>query len=325
MEDPFDFKLEPESLDKSKAQDSSRTMSDFGYKETDKEIARLCIYSKNHRRKALNAMPIFNFIDRNERGGFDQNAYSLKESLEILGLSKYDALLDNLLIELSSKDLSTEELIAQFLSHFAKIKKEFSAVELYSTAGFPVGLAKEQYLLELCQADKKLVQELLSGRWLDQGLTLLMHGGPGLGKTMLSIHLGKSAVAKGYRTLFFNASDFFLKLKKHQDRYGEVIKGNLFTCKLLIIDDIGHCLPDDTEISNLFYRLVDYRDSNGLSMIFTSNQEPFEWIGCIKGLVETRKAALDRLLHSAIIVKHSGPKSLRHRKFAKLNPGIELK
>ena len=115
------------------------------------------------------------------------------------------------------------------------------------------------------------------------------------------------------------------RLKKHQERYGETIKGELFNCKLLIIDDIGHCLPEEFEISNLFYRLVDHRDSNGLSMIFTSNQEPNEWIKCIKGLVETRKAALDRIMHSAIIVKHAGPASLRVRKFTKLNPGICLK
>ena len=289
------------------------------------EHARFSIYPRNNVPKAIKATPIYKFINRNVNGGYDASALSIQESLDVLGLNKYDAQLDNLLISMASLKLSHEEIIQQVLSHFAKIKREFSVTNLYVGAGFPLGLARESYNLSLCQAEQELVRELLSTRWLHKGLFLLMHGGPGLGKNLLSIHLGKLAISQGYRTLFFNASDFFERLKKHQERYGETIKGELFNCKLLIIDDIGHCLPEDLEISNLFYRLVDHRDSNGLSMIFTSNQEPNEWIKCIKGLVETRKAALDRIMHSAIIVKHAGPASLRVRKFTKLNPGICLK
>ncbi|MGN8851292.1 ATP-binding protein [Anaerobiospirillum succiniciproducens] len=142
----------------------------------------------------------------------------MQESLDAIGLNKYGAQLDNLLISIASLKLSHEDIIQQVLSHFAKIKREFSVTNLYVGAGFPLGLARESYNLSLCQAEQDLVRDLLSTRWLHKGLFLLMHGGPGLGKTLLSIHLGKLAWAKGYSILFLNAratSSFGIKSTKN--------------------------------------------------------------------------------------------------------------
>lgn len=72
--------------------------------------------------------------------------------MDALGLNKYDAQLDNPPISMASLKLSHEEIIQQVLSHFAKIKKEFSVTNLYVGAGFPLRLARESYNLLIALA-----------------------------------------------------------------------------------------------------------------------------------------------------------------------------
>lgn len=273
---------------------------------------------------AKSASPLYEYLDRNDSGGYDPNPVPIDQSIGILNLGKYAAGLDALMLGLSSRHLSNREVVEQVLSHLSKIKQQYSAVQLYLAAGFPIGLASERFDPNLCSADEEQVIELQTCRWLAKGLSIVMIGEPGRGKTLFAIHLGKTAVSLGYSTIFLNATDFFIKLKRHQDRYGDVIKGELFKCKLLIIDDIGHDLSSDMDVSNLFYRLVDYRDANGRSTIFTSNQMPEKWVGSIQGQTETRRASLDRILHSTVMVFHQGTGSLRINKFKQLNPKLNV-
>lgn len=308
--------------------DVSSFLSNTAKKEqqaTERLEKRISIYPQLSKSAARKAAPVLERIGRRIDCGYDPNPLPLNESLEQLGLMKYNAGREKLDIALAAMNLTPFEVLTQYLSFYAMISKESIAIKLYCAAGFPVGLAREHYDKSLCSVNSKLINEVLSCRWLEQGFSLAIHGGPGLGKTLLAIECGKTAVSKGYSTYFYNASDFFLKLKKHQEKYGDVIKGPLFNCRLLIIDDIGHDVLPDANISNLFYRLVDHRDAHSLSMIFTSNLQPVDWIKSIGGIGQTQKAALDRVLHSTIVVHHEGKSSLRIRKFRKINPDLHLK
>ena len=55
--------------------------------------------------------------------------------------------------------------------------------------------------------DKKLIDELATGRYLDTATNVLLIGPPGVGKTHLAVGLGRAAAEAGYRTYFTTAAD----------------------------------------------------------------------------------------------------------------------
>ncbi len=81
---------------------------------------------------------------------------------------------------------------------------------------------------------------------------LLIYGNTGLGKTFLCNSIAGSVLDSGHYVLYFTTCSLFSMLEKYTFRYDEYMKDgdcrhdSLFTCDLLIIDDLG------TEITNAF-------------------------------------------------------------------------
>lgn len=74
---------------------------------------------------------------------------------------------------------------------------------------------------------------------------LLFSGAPGLGKTFLSTCIAKELIKKGYSVIYETAYQTFsileeLKFKRTEDREKLKFKADkLYTCDLLILDDLG--------------------------------------------------------------------------------------
>ena len=110
-----------------------------------------------------------------------------------------------------------------------------------------------------------------------------------------------------------------MELKALLDINKQLLIRRLSNEGLLIIDDIGHARPSSEEEATAFLRLIEFRVSNRLSTIFTSNSQPKYWPRSFGGATETTRAALDRILYRSYYLPFKGTKSKRIDAFKKLN------
>lgn len=143
--------------------------------------------------------------------------------------------------------------------------------------------------------DRRLVQDLATGRFVANATNVLLFGPPGVGKTHLAIGIGRACVQAGYSVLFVTATELIAALDKAnaEGRLAERL-AHYAKPKLLIIDEVGY-LPFEKSASHLLFQLVVRRYEKTATLI-TTNQLVTQW-GAVFGDEMMAAALLDRLLH----------------------------
>ncbi|MCH5199426.1 MAG: ATP-binding protein [Oscillospiraceae bacterium] len=108
-------------------------------------------------------------------------------------------------------------------------------------------------------------------------LGILMNGGTGLGKTHLSLAVGKEVIEKGYSVIYGSAPDLLRKAEKEHFRGGDEmdIMQLLYECDLLIIDDLGAEFESKFNDS-VIYNLLNTRMNAGRPVIVNTNFQTSE-------------------------------------------------
>jgi DNA replication protein DnaC len=170
--------------------------------------------------------------------------------------------------------------------------------------------------------DRTLIEELATGRFMNEGRNVIFQGPPGVGKTHLAIALGLACSESGHRLLFLTALDLVrrMKLAFAQNRMPHYMK-MLTTPKLLIVDEVGY-LGLDTQQASLLFQVICVRYEKQFSTIITSNKAFAEWGQVFAGDPIMASAALDRLLHRATVINIKGDSyRMREKRQAGLFPG----
>jgi DNA replication protein DnaC len=154
--------------------------------------------------------------------------------------------------------------------------------------------------------DRRLIEELASGRFVAEGRNIVLLGPPGVGKTHLAIALGVRVCELGQRVYFTNAMELARRLARAttENRLHRELK-NLIRPSVLIIDEVGYLTLDATQASLLF-QVICQRYEKQHAIILTSNKALADWAQVFAGDAVMASAALDRLLHRAMVINIRG-------------------
>ena len=152
---------------------------------------------------------------------------------------------------------------------------------------------------------QKILPTLCEGDFTDRGDNVLAFGLPGRGKTHLVCAIGHELVRRGRRVWFtptFSLVQRLLAAKRDLRLEKELAVLDAFDA--VILDDIGYVQQSQEEMEVLFTFLAQRYERR--SVIITSNLLFREWDRIFKDPMTTA-AAIDRLVHHAVIIEMSGP------------------
>lgn len=154
----------------------------------------------------------------------------------------------------------------------------------------------------------KVLPALCEGGFVERGDNVLAFGLPGRGKTHLVCAIGHELIRHGHRVLFAPTYALVQRLlSAKRDLRLEKDLAALDRFDVVILDDIGYVQQSREEMEVLFTFLAERYERK--SVMITSNLVFSEWDRIFKDSMTTA-AAIDRLVHHAVIVEMTG-KSIR--------------
>lgn len=181
------------------------------------------------------------------------------------------------------------------------------------------GLPESKTLSTLDQAllpakIRRQLPSLIEGAFVERAVNVLAFGLPGRGKTHFLAALGRELILRhSKRVLFrptFKVVAQLLAAKRDLRLENELKKLDRY--EVLILDDIGYVQQNREEMEVLFTLLAERYERR--SLLISSNLVFSQWDQIFKDPMTTM-AAVDRLVHHAIILEFDGA-SLRARKAA---------
>ena len=198
----------------------------------------------------------------------------------------------------------------QYLHHLAELEVQERKLRRIDRLQRASGLPAEKTLATLDKnllpsKVQKLLPTLCDGDFVDRGDNVLAFGLPGRGKTHLVCAIGHELIKRSRRVWFtptFSLVQMLLAAKRDLRLEKELAALDVFD--VVILDDIGYVQQNRDEMEVLFTFLAQRYERR--SVIITSNLLFREWDRIFKDPMTTA-AAIDRLVHHAVIIEMSGP------------------
>ena len=152
---------------------------------------------------------------------------------------------------------------------------------------------------------RRLLPTLLEGGFVERAENLLVFGLPGRGKSHFLCALGRELVLRHGRTVLFTPTFKLVQqllTAKKELRLNELLK-KLDRVEAIILDDLGYVQQSREEMEVLFTFLAERYERR--TVMLSSNLIFSKWDQIFKDPMTTM-AAVDRLVHHAIILEFDG-------------------
>jgi DNA replication protein DnaC len=192
-------------------------------------------------------------------------------------------------------------------------RRERKMQRLLKESGLPDGKTLGNLEEKLLPAKiRRLLPSLLDGHFVERAENLLAFGLPGRGKTHFLAALGRELVLRHrYPVLFtptFKLVQQLLAAKKELRLESELKRLDRYP--VVVLDDLGYVQQDRQEMEVLFTFLSERYERR--SVLISSNLVFSKWDQIFKDPMTTM-AAIDRLVHHAMILEFNG-ESVRAQK-----------
>ena len=188
----------------------------------------------------------------------------------------------------------------------AEVRRQRRIARLRRTARLPPGKTFET--LDVQRVPAAIVpqlHQLATGAFLDAATNVLAFGLPGVGKSHALCAVAHALVEVGRSVLFTPAYELVQELraaKRDLDLPRALRKLDLFD--VILLDDLGYVQQSADEAEVLFTLLAERYERR--SVMLTSNVVFSQWDRIFKDQMATA-AAIDRLVHHAVILEFDGP------------------
>jgi DNA replication protein DnaC len=234
----------------------------------------------------------------------------LDAQLDRLHLSHIQGHYQALATKAAQKQLSHLEYLAQLIEGEATVRENRSIERRIKSARFPVLKTLEDFQWSWPKKiNRPQIQNLFRLAFIATQTNVVLIGNVGIGKTHLSIALGRAACMNGHSVLFTTAVDIINtlaaaqsagRLKREFQRY--------LKPAVLICDELGY-LPIDKHGADLLFQIISQRYERA-PIVITTNRVYKNWSQIFNNDSTLTSAILDRVLHHADTVIIEG-KSFR--------------
>ncbi len=200
---------------------------------------------------------------------------------------------------------TNQEYLYNLLSEEIRYRKNRRITKLASTAGFPKRYTKDQFRTdEIDFPDGVTLDSLLDLEFQKTGKNIIMYGGTGTGKTMLSILIGQAACDADIPVRFYRTAGL-INLFSESQKKGSLtqLKKKLDSAGILILDEFGYVPYDRTGSQLLFDYLSEIHEQK--SVILNTNLEFSQWVNVLYDPRMTT-ALIGRLTHHVELILFPG-------------------
>lgn len=200
---------------------------------------------------------------------------------------------------------TNQEYLYRLLFSEIEYRDKVRISKLMSTAGFPVSCTFSQFRADEVQLPSDVtIDDLKELKFLEERKNVIMYGGTGTGKTMLSVCIGIAACQKGIPVRFFRTAGLINQLSESKSRgnlSGFIKKIN--KASILVLDEFGYVPYDRTGTQLLFDYLSEIHERK--VVILNTNLEFSRWVNVLYS--EQMTAALvGRLTHHCHLLLFPG-------------------
>jgi DNA replication protein DnaC len=222
----------------------------------------------------------------------------LKTTLKRLKLGRLiDSLPDRLTLARKQK-MTHEELLLLVLCDEVSRRESSATIRRAKAAGLTPDMVLECWdETSRVTFDKRVLNELVSLRFLRDYRNVVILGPVGVGKTFLATALGHIACRHRFQVKFTRADDMLRMLRQSRlDNSRDALITELTTVDLLLIDDFA-LEPMTRDESRDVYQLFVERAGRA-STIVTSNRDTAEWLATFDDVL-LAQSAIDRFANAA--------------------------
>lgn len=198
-----------------------------------------------------------------------------------------------------------QEYLLNLLTNEIEYRTAKRKSKFLNTAGFPRRYRVEEFRTdEIDFPEDVSFQSLLDLDFYHAGKNVIMYGGTGTGKTMLSILIGMSACNQEIPVRFYRTAGL-INLFSESQSSGKLtaLKKKLNSAQILILDEFGYVPYDRTGSQLLFDYLSEIHEQK--SVILNTNLEFSQWVNVLYDQRMTT-ALIGRLTHHVELILFPG-------------------